>query len=93
VLAIGLKRGRQIRLAKKFILRHLDRHPLPGDTLAGISKSWLEQARIDIAVEEVANALAELVRERKLEKREVGGDILFVKAHPGRKGTISLIAV
>lgn len=93
VFAIGLMRGRQIRQAKKFVLRYLELHPLPGDTLTGISRSWLEQARIEIAVEEVANALAELVRERKIERREVGGDILFVKTHTGRKGTMSLIAV
>ncbi len=93
VLAIGLKRGRQTRLAKKFVLRYLEWHPFPGDTLAGISKSWLEQARIEIAVEEVASALAELVRERKIEKREVGGDILFVKTHTDRKGIISLVVV
>ena len=93
MLTIDLKRGRQIRLAKKFVLKHLERHSLPGDTLAGISKSWLEQTRIEIAVEEVANALAELVEERKIERREVGGDVLFVKKRAFRKGTISLIAV
>jgi len=93
VFAIGLKRGRQTRLAKKFVLRHLERYPLPGDTLAGISKSWLEETRIEIAVEEVADALNELLKERKIERRQVGADVLFVKTHMGRKGILSLIAV
>ncbi len=83
-----LKQSRQVRLAKKFVLRHLEEHPLPGDTLAGIARSWLEQSRIEFAVEAVANALAELIKEQKIERREVGLEILFIKKHMDRRASV-----
>ena len=55
------------------ILKHLQKNLDSGDTLEGIAKFWLGFERIDPSVEEVRNALENLVKKgliRKLETRD-----------------------
>ena len=46
----------------QMILNYLQRNPEAGDTLEGIVTWWLEQERIERAVDEVANVLESLVQ-------------------------------
>lgn len=79
-------RVRKKKIAKEFILKHLEKNEndRAGDTLDGITKSWLEQTRIEIAVEEVAEALTDLVKKGLLRTRELNGIRIFFKNQPGK---------
>jgi len=46
----------------QMILNYLQRNPEAGDTLEGIVTWWLEQERIERAVDEVAKVLESLVQ-------------------------------
>jgi Fe2+ or Zn2+ uptake regulation protein len=63
------------------ILKYLQRNPDSGDTLEGIAKFWLGFERIDQSVDEVRNALENLVKKgliKKLEARD--GKPIYKKA-------------
>ena len=50
----------------KVILDYLRKYPNAGDTLEGITKWWLEHGRTEIATEDVAEVLANLLRRGKV---------------------------
>ena len=47
----------------EMILGYLRQNPEAGDTLEGIARWWLGQARIDISMKQVEEALEELVHQ------------------------------
>ena len=80
------------KAAERYILKHLEQHAHPGDTLAGITNCWLEQTRVEIAVEEVAEALAELVKKGMVRKFELGAETYFSKNRPEENTNVSQTA-
>lgn len=60
------------------IMNYLQKHPDAGDTLEGISKWWVKLERVDESVDNVSVALEELVKKRKIKKREIkGGSLIY----------------
>ena len=58
------------------ILDYLKRNPGAGDTMEGIARWWLDQARIEVSVEQVREALEELI------------DLGVIKTEPLKDGSI-----
>jgi len=69
------------------ILDYLKRNPGAGDTLEGIARWWLAQARIEVSVEQVRKALEELI-DRGVIKTELlkDGSILFKACERNYRG-------
>jgi len=69
------------------ILDYLKRNPGAGDTLEGIARWWLSQARIEVSVEQVRKALEELI-DRGIIKTELlkDGSILFKACERNDRG-------
>ncbi len=63
------------------LLSYLEKNPHAGDHLEGIANWWLQQQRIEEAVEEVSEALAYLVETGALraQKNQQGNTIYRVK--------------
>lgn len=60
------------------VLGYLQKNPAAGDTLEGIATWWLEQVRIEQVVEEVAEALQELVDKGVIQASKTqGGATIF----------------
>lgn len=69
------------------ILYYLQRHPGAADTLEGIVRWWLGQARIDISVEQVHEALEELIHQEIIKtETQKDGNILFRALNRNDKG-------
>jgi len=69
------------------ILDYLRQNPGAGDTLEGIARWWLGQARIDISMEQVHEALEELIHQGVV-KTEIlkGGNILYKFCERNNRG-------
>jgi len=78
----GNQRKKQ-KLAKNFIIKHLEKNAWAGDTLAGITRYWLEQTRIEIAVEDVACALNEMIKEGRIKAHVSSGETYYLKNQVG----------
>ncbi len=61
------------------ILDYLRKNPDAGGTLEGIAKWWLEMERVNHGVEQVSKALDEMIREGKVEKQVINGEISIYK--------------
>jgi len=55
-------RASRIEVLSGQILDYLEKYPEAGDTLEGIAAWWIERQRIELLVEEVAEALELLVK-------------------------------
>ncbi len=63
----------------RMILDYLRRNPDAGDTLEGITRWWLSVERINLSVEEVAQALKGLLRKRLIRAHKPKGVTTFYK--------------
>ena len=61
------------------ILKYLQKNPDSGDTLEGISKFWLVFERIDQSVDEVRDALEDLVKKGFVVKLYTKGNMPIYK--------------
>ena len=63
----------------KRIMDYLHKHPDAGDTLEGIAMWWLQLEKVEESVDNVSDALEELVKEGKLKKQKVKGESQIYK--------------
>ena len=70
------------------IMKYLQEKPDAGDTLEGISQFWLEFERIDQTVDEVSNALEDLVRTGTVTKVASKGGMPIYKLARQREDTM-----
>jgi hypothetical protein len=61
------------------ILDYIRKNPDTGDTLEGIVKWWLELARIESSVDEVADALENLIQKGIIRIRKLKDGTAFYK--------------
>jgi hypothetical protein len=71
--------NKKLEKISSLILHYLHENPDSGDTLEGISKWWLELERIEVSVNEVANALKSLVKKGHIVSYKVKGGTTFYK--------------
>ncbi|MHC4203027.1 MAG: hypothetical protein ACYSTT_00130 [Planctomycetota bacterium] len=69
------------------ILSYLRRNPDAGDTLEGIAKWWLEVARIESSVDEVADTLESLAQKGIIRLRKLRNGTTFYKINKETKFT------
>jgi Fe2+ or Zn2+ uptake regulation protein len=68
------------------ILKYLQRNPDSGDTLEGIARFWLEFERVNQSVDEVRNALENLVRKGLVRKIDIQvGKSIYKRARGTKK--------
>lgn len=63
----------------RLILDYLRNNPEAGDTLAGITKWWLELEKIEHSVDEVANVLRDLIQKGVVKVHKTKGGTIFYK--------------
>ncbi|MHC4086025.1 MAG: hypothetical protein ACYSWZ_00805 [Planctomycetota bacterium] len=63
----------------RMILDYIRKNPDTGDTLEGIVKWWLELARIESSVDEVADALENLIQKGIIRIRKLKDGTAFYK--------------
>jgi len=74
--------------AKKLVVKHLEQNAQAGDTLEGITRYWMEHARIEIAVTEVVDALADLVKEGRIKTKNLLGVTYYYGHQIGEGSTL-----
>jgi len=63
------------------ILDYLQKNPDAGDTLEGIARWWLEPARIESSVDEVADALESLIQKGIIRMHKLKDGTTFYKSN------------
>jgi hypothetical protein len=76
--------NKKLERISSLILEYLRKNPEAGDTLEGIAKWWLEIERIEVSVNEIADALKSLIKKEQILVYKTRGGTTFYKFSDGK---------